>query len=49
MKTFKDLLIKLNACNEAKEWAEDRTIEEVLRDSWRGDWYCKKLRFVRRL
>jgi len=38
MRTFKDLLIELNACNPAIEWAEDKTIEEVLRDSRRGDW-----------
>ena len=38
MKTFKELLIEINACAEAREWASDRTIEEVLRDSWRGDW-----------
>ena len=38
MKTFKDLLIELNACSPAIEWAEDKTIEEVLRDSYRGDW-----------
>ena len=38
MKTFKDLLIELAACKEAMEWVEDKTIEEVLRDSWRGDW-----------
>ena len=38
MKTFKDLLIELNACRPAIDWAEDRTIEEVLRDSYRGDW-----------
>ena len=38
MITFKDLLIDINACEEARLWAGDRTIEEVLRDSWRGDW-----------
>ena len=38
MKTFKDLLIELNACSPAIVWAEDKNIEEVLRDSWRGDW-----------
>jgi hypothetical protein len=38
MKIFKDLLIELNACSEAREWSGDKTIEEVLRDSWRGDW-----------
>ena len=38
MITFKELLIDINACEEAKLWAGDRTIEEVLRDSYRGDW-----------
>jgi hypothetical protein len=38
MITFKELLIDINACKEARLWAGDRTIEEVLRDSWRGDW-----------
>ena len=38
MKTFKELLNEINACAEAREWASNRTIEEVLRDSWRGDW-----------
>ena len=38
MITFKELLIDINACEEARLWASDRTIEEVLRDSWRGDW-----------
>ena len=38
MKTFKDLLIELNACSPAIVWVEDKNIEEVLRDSYRGDW-----------
>jgi hypothetical protein len=38
MKTFKELLIELNACKDAREWAGDRTIEEIVKDSWRGDW-----------
>ena len=38
MKTFKDLLIELNACSHAIVWVEDKNIEEVLRDSYRGDW-----------
>ena len=32
------LLIKLNACDEAIEWAGDRTIEEIVKDCYRGDW-----------
>lgn len=35
---MKELLIKLNACDEAIEWAGDRTIEEIVRDCDRGDW-----------
>lgn len=38
MKIFKQLLIKLDACNDAKIWAGDMTIEEVIRNSERGDW-----------
>ena len=35
---MKELLIKLNACREAIEWAGDRTIEEIVKDCDRGDW-----------
>jgi hypothetical protein len=35
---MKELLIKLNACDEAIEWAGDRTIEEIVKDCYRGDW-----------
>lgn len=38
MKTFKDLLIELNACNLAMLWAGNKTIEQVVRDVNRGDW-----------
>ena len=38
---MKELLIKLNACNEAIEWAGDRTIEEIVKDCDRGDWLLK--------
>jgi len=38
MKTFKKLLIKLRACNEAREWAGDMTIEQVVEKCHRGDW-----------
>ncbi len=37
-KTFKDLLVELNACKDAKKWAADKTIEEVINKSERGDW-----------
>jgi len=36
--TFKDLLIKLKACESARKWAEDMTIEEVVATCDRGDW-----------
>ena len=36
--TFKELLIKLYACSDAKEWASDKTIEEVVNTCHRGDW-----------
>ena len=35
---MKELLIKLNACDEAKEWAADKTWEEVYNTCHRGDW-----------
>ena len=36
--TFKELLIKLNACEGAKEWAKDMPIEEIVSTCHRGDW-----------
>ena len=38
MKNFKELLNKLTACSDAKEWAKDMTIEEVVATCHRGDW-----------
>lgn len=38
MKTFSQLLTKLNACEEAIDWAQNRTIEEVIQECHRGDW-----------
>ena len=38
MKTFKQLLNKLNACKEAVRWADDKTIEQVIEQCHRGDW-----------
>ena len=38
MKTFKELLITLKACNEAKIWANDMSIEEAIASCQRGDW-----------
>ena len=53
MKTFKELLIELNASKDAIEWAGDRTIEEIIKDNWNEvmpdhylaeykDWLIKK-------
>ena len=36
--TFKELLIELNACKLAREWAGDMPIEEVVATCDRGDW-----------
>jgi hypothetical protein len=38
MKQLKDLLIELNACKDAIDWVGDKTIEQALADSQRGDW-----------
>ena len=38
MKTFKQLLTELYACKEAREWAQDMPIEEVVNTCHRGDW-----------
>ena len=38
MKTFKQILEELYACDEAVRWAGDMTIEEVVSKCHRGDW-----------
>lgn len=38
MKPFQELLEKLRACEEAREWAGDMAIEEVVKKCHRGDW-----------
>jgi hypothetical protein len=38
MKTFHQLLIELNACQDAREWAGNKTIEQVVQECHRGDW-----------
>lgn len=38
MEKLKELLEKLDACHQAKEWAEGKTIEEVWATCHRGDW-----------
>ena len=38
MKNFKTLLKELHACSDAKKWAGDMTIEEVVEKCHRGDW-----------
>lgn len=35
---FNVLLNKLNACDEAKDWAKDKTAIEVIEQCYRGDW-----------
>jgi hypothetical protein len=35
---MKDLLLKLNACTEAQEWAENKSWEEIYNTCHRGDW-----------
>ena len=35
---FRELLIKLNACNPAIDWAEGKSWEEVYNTCHRGDW-----------
>jgi len=37
-KQFNELLIKLNACNPAIDWAEGKSWEEVYNTCHRGDW-----------
>ena len=39
MKTpMQELLIKLKACVEAREWVGDKTIEQIVEQCHRGDW-----------
>ena len=38
MKTFKNLLDELSACQEAKIWADDKHVEEVVSTCPRGNW-----------
>jgi len=38
MKTFDELLIGLDACKEARDWAKGMTIEQVVANVERGDW-----------
>ena len=38
MKTLNQLLIELNACEEAIEWVGDRNIEQAVLECTRGDW-----------
>ena len=35
---MKDLLIELDACKEAREWAGDKTAEQIINECHRGDW-----------
>ena len=38
MKTFKEILVDFDACEEGLKWAGDKTIEEVISTVERGDW-----------
>ena len=38
MKSFKDLLIELDACEAAIQWSGDKKIEQVVAECHRGDW-----------
>jgi regulator of protease activity HflC (stomatin/prohibitin superfamily) len=38
MKSFQELLIELNACEPARRWAGDKTIEQVVQECHQGDW-----------
>ncbi len=35
---MKELLIKLNACEDAMEWAADKSWKEIYDTCYRGDW-----------
>ena len=35
---MKELLMKLNACKDAREWAGDKSWEEIYNTCHRGDW-----------
>jgi hypothetical protein len=39
MKTLKQLLIELQACGEAREWAGNKSIEEAVRTCERDAWF----------
>jgi hypothetical protein len=36
---MKEFLEKLNACDEAMDWIENRTIEQIVENCHRGDWF----------
>lgn len=38
MKTFKEYLKSVNACEPAVEWAGDKPVEQVVAECHRGDW-----------
>ena len=40
MKTIDELLTKLNACEEAQDWAQGKTFFEVYTTCERGEWLC---------
>ena len=38
--TIDELLTKLNACDEARDWAKGKTFEEIYKTCERGSWLC---------
>ena len=36
--SLKELLIELNACNEAIQWVSDKSVEDAVKEVERGDW-----------
>ena len=39
MTPFQELLEKLHACPEAREWVGERTLTQAWTESQRGDWW----------
>jgi hypothetical protein len=38
MKTFKSILVEYKACVLAIDWAENKTVEQIVKECHRGDW-----------
>ena len=39
-KRFANLLVKLEACEDAREWARGKTLAQAWRECVRADWMC---------